>query len=177
MGGGVPITGILRLIQDRLFSGYIRALVAEEMRTYLKQRSLCEYSVFGDESRLEIAPTAVVNNALFNLSSGGVRVEDCAFFGHNVSLLTGTHDVCKLNEERQRAVPSSGRDIVIGRGAWVASNATILGPCVIGEHAVVAACSLVSEDVPPYTIVSGAPARVVSTIDERCANRASDPTG
>src|SRR5215204_3131330 len=48
--------------------------------------------VYGDPARLHIAPTAVVNNALFNLSSGEITVGDYAFFGHNVSVLTGTHD-------------------------------------------------------------------------------------
>ncbi len=171
------IKRILRLIRNRLLDGYIRAVVAEEMQDYLKRRSLHEYSVYGDEDRLEIATTAVVNNALFNLSSGRVRVEDYAFFGHNVSLLTGTHDYCKLDRERQRAVPTSGHDIMIGRGAWLASNVTVLGPCTVGEHAVVGACSLVCENVPPYAIASGVPARVVSTLDKLCANLPAEPQG
>jgi len=44
-------------------------------------------------------------------------------------------------------VPKTGRDVVIGRGAWVSSNALVLGPCRIGEHAVVAAASVVTADV------------------------------
>jgi acetyltransferase-like isoleucine patch superfamily enzyme len=43
----------------------------------------------------------------------------------------------------------------------------VLGPCRIGEHAVVAAGSVVRADVPPYTVVGGVPARVLSTITER----------
>src|SRR5919205_1101220 len=68
--------------------------------------------VYGDPARLHIHPTAVVNNALFNLSSGEVTVGEYAFFGHNVSILTGTHDWRKFGAERQVAVPHSGRDIV-----------------------------------------------------------------
>lgn len=60
------IKRILKLIRDRLLAGCIRTVVTEEMQAYLKRRSLYQYSVFGDESRLEIASTAVVNNALFN---------------------------------------------------------------------------------------------------------------
>lgn len=120
--------------------------------------------VYGDPARLHISPTAVVNNALFNLSSGKVTVGDYAFFGHNVSVLTGTHDWTTFGAERQVAVPTSGRDVVIEEGVWVSSNAIVVGPCRIGAHAVVGVGSLVLRDVEPYTVVAGNPARVLRTI-------------
>jgi acetyltransferase-like isoleucine patch superfamily enzyme len=40
----------------------------------------------------------------------------------------------------------------------------VLGPVKIGDHAVVAAGSLVREDVEPYTVVAGRPAKVVKKI-------------
>ncbi len=120
--------------------------------------------VYGDPERLHIAPTAVVNNALFNLSSGHITVGEYAFFGHNVSVLTGTHDWTKFGAERQVAVPKSGRDVVIEEGAWVSSNAIVVAPCRIGAHAVVGVGSLVLRDVEPYTVVAGNPARVLRRI-------------
>ena len=120
--------------------------------------------IYGDPARLHIAPTAVVNNALFNLSSGEITVGEYAFFGHNVSVLTGTHDWTKFGAERQVAVPTSGRDVAIEEGAWVSSHAIIVAPCRIGAHAVVGVGSLVLKDVAPYTIVAGNPARVLRTI-------------
>ncbi|HEX8771404.1 MAG TPA: condensation domain-containing protein, partial [Acidimicrobiales bacterium] len=52
--------------------------------------------VHGDESRLHVDPSAVVNNALFNLSSGEITVGPHVIFGHGVSILTGTHDINKF---------------------------------------------------------------------------------
>ena len=123
-----------------------------------------KYLVHGDKARLRIHPTAVVNNALFNVGSGDISVGEYAFFGHNVSVLTGTHDINKFGRERQLAIPRAGRDIVIGEGVWLASNVMVLGPCVIGAHAVVGGGSLVIGDVEPYSIVAGSPARVLRTI-------------
>lgn len=120
--------------------------------------------VYGDPDRLHVATTAIVNNALFNLSSGEITVGDYAFFGHNVSVLTGTHDFTTFGAERQVAVPKSGRDVVIEEGAWVSSNAIVVAPCRIGAHAVVGVGSLVLRDVEPYTIVAGNPAKVIRTI-------------
>lgn len=131
--------------------------------------------VYGDERKLHVAETAVVNNALFNLSSGEITVGEYAFFGHNVSVLTGTHDWTTFGRERQTAVPKSGRDVVIEEGVWVSSNATIVGPCRIGAHAVVGVCSLVLGDVEPYTVVAGVPAKVLRTIP-RPGDPAADTT-
>jgi acetyltransferase-like isoleucine patch superfamily enzyme len=128
--------------------------------------------VYGDPARLHISPTAKVNNALFNLSSGEITVGDYAFFGHNVSVLTGTHDWTTFGAERQSAVPDSGRDVVIEEGVWVSSNAVIVAPCRIGANAVVGVSALVLGDVEPYTIVAGNPARVLRTIP-----RSSDSAG
>ena len=114
--------------------------------------------IYGDPARLHVHPTAVVKNALFNLSSGDVTVGRYAFFGHNVAILTGTHDINRFGRERQVAVPKHGRDVVVGEGAWLSSFAIVVGPCSIGEHAVVGVGSLVLHDVAPYTVVAGSPA-------------------
>ena len=136
--------------------------------------------VYGDPARLHISPTAVVNNALFNLSSGEITVGEYAFFGHNVSVLTGTHDWTTFGAERQVAVPESGRDVVIEEGVWVSSSAIVVAPCRIGAHAVVGVGSLVLRDVAPYTVVAGNPARVLRTIPrpgEAAAGNADPDSG
>jgi probable biosynthetic protein (TIGR04098 family) len=57
--------------------------------------------------------------------------------------------------------PYTRGDIVIGSDVWIASNAVVLSGVTIGDGAVVGAGSIVIEDVAPYTIVFGSPARVV----------------
>jgi acetyltransferase-like isoleucine patch superfamily enzyme len=120
--------------------------------------------IYGDPARLHIAPTAIVNNALINLSSGDVTIGEFAFFGHNVSILTGTHDWTTFGAERQVAVPTSGRDVVIEEGAWLSSSVIVVAPCRIGAHSVVGVASLVMGDVEPYTVVAGSPAKVLRQI-------------
>ena len=129
----------------------------------LKQ-GLHEYRVFGDAERLRLHETAWVNDAVFNTASGTITIEEHAFFGFGVQVLTGTHDISLRGAERVVAVPPEGRDIVIGPGAWVASGAIVLGPCTIGESAVVAAGAVVTGDVPALTVVGGVPARVLRPV-------------
>lgn len=64
---------------------------------------------------------------------------------------TGTHDWTHVGRKPVR----------VSNRAWIGFNATILKGVVVGEGAVVAACSVVTRDVPPYALVAGNPAKVI----------------
>jgi acetyltransferase-like isoleucine patch superfamily enzyme len=145
----------------------IDAIAGERVRHELaagRETELTTPRLWGPGERLHLSSTAVINDALLNTISGSITVEEHAFFGHGVALLTGTHDVSRTGLERQLAVPSEGRDIVVEAGAWIASRAIVLGPCRIGANAVVAAGAVVSTDVPAGAIAAGVPARLVGHI-------------
>jgi acetyltransferase-like isoleucine patch superfamily enzyme len=53
------------------------------------------------------------------------------------------------------------RPISIEDGVWIGAGAIVLGGVTVGHHSVIAAGAVVTEDVPPYVVVAGVPARVV----------------
>jgi len=62
--------------------------------------------------------------------------------------------------------------ITIGHDVWIGWNATILPGVTIGDGAIIAAQSVVTSDVEPYTIVGGNPARLIKRrFDEDAAKR------
>lgn len=142
----------------RRLAAWREAIVAEAVARS-RYEALREHQLFGDPDRLRIAPTALVNDALFNTISGTVTVADHAFFGHGVAVLTGTHDTGQTRAARQVAVPDTGCDVVIEAGAWLSSRVTVIGPCRIGADAIVAAGAVVTGDVAPGARVGGVPAR------------------
>jgi len=56
--------------------------------------------------------------------------------------------------------------VVINDKSWIGFNTIILKGVTIGEGAIVGAGSVVTKDVPPYTIVAGNPARIIREIPE-----------
>lgn len=57
--------------------------------------------------------------------------------------------------------PDTNGDVVIGNDVWIGSKATIMSGVTIGDGAVIAACRCVTQDVAPYAIVGGNPARLL----------------
>lgn len=81
----------------------------------------------------------------------GVTIEDEVFIGHGVMF---------INDKYPHAIGDwKLLKTVIKKGASIGSNATILGGITIGEGALVGAGSVVTKDVPAYTVVAGNPAK------------------
>ncbi len=52
-------------------------------------------------------------------------------------------------------------DIIIGNDVWIGYEAVIMSGVTIGDGAIIGARSVVTKDIPPYTIVGGVPARQI----------------
>ena len=89
----------------------------------------------------------------------GVMLEDNVFVGPNVVF---------TNVRRPRSeFPAFGyENTTIKKGATIGANATIRCGVTIGEYAFVAAGAVVTKDVPPYKLVMGNPARIISTVNK-----------
>ena len=125
-----------------------------------------KHEIFGPHARLINNSGNSLWNTLCDTVSGTITIEKDAFFGFNVMLLAGTHDINKTGKDRANSVPTTGCDIVIGEGVWVASGAIILGPCDIGKNSVVAAGAVVtSGKYPENSVLMGVPAKNVKSIN------------
>lgn len=57
--------------------------------------------------------------------------------------------------------PVTKKKITLEDEVWIGANAVVVAGVTIGKHSVVAAGSIVTKDVPPYTVVAGNPARII----------------
>lgn len=88
----------------------------------------------------------------------GIEIEDDVFIGPNA---TFTNDLFPRSGNRNFELQKT----YIKKGASIGANATILAGITIGEHAMVGAGSVVTNDVEANTIVIGNPARVLRKIE------------
>ena len=88
-------------------------------------------------------------------SLGEIEIGERATISQEAYLDTASHDFS------QPALPLTTAKIVIGADAFVGARAFILPGVTIGDRAVVGACSVVTEDVPPDVVVAGNPCRVL----------------
>ena len=67
--------------------------------------------------------------------------------------------------------PPSAQPVIIEDDVVIGANAVVLEGVRVGKGAVVAAGAIVIEDVAPYTVVGGVPARVLKELDEKTKSK------
>lgn len=63
--------------------------------------------------------------------------------------------------KKTKAFRKKANEVKIGNDVWIGLNVTVLQGCHIGDGAVIAAGSVVTKDVLPYSVVGGVPARII----------------
>lgn len=96
-----------------------------------------------------------------------IEIGDHVMIAANCALYSYDHGVAADTPIRRQPLTSKG-PIIIKDEAWIGTGVIILSGVTIGEGAIIGAGSVVTKDVPDYTIAIGNPARVVKKrpIDE-----------
>ena len=93
---------------------------------------------------------------------GNLSIGDRVSIAPRVTIVTSSHP----NASRIRSVaPVAKGSVRLGDDAWLGAGAVVLPGVTIGRGAVVAALSVVAEDVPELTVVGGQPARVLRKLE------------
>lgn len=95
------------------------------------------------------------------LDTSLVIIGDRVQMGPNVSIYTATHDTSVLS---RRKYVEFGHPVRIGDDCWIGGNVIILPGVTIGEGTTIAAGSIVTKDIPPFSVAMGSPCRVKRTI-------------
>lgn len=114
----------------------------------------------GPEGTLDIGKQVRLNYGVSVAAMGSVRIGDRVRIGPYVMILDtefhGTYD--------RDAMPAP-KPVIIEDDVWIGAKATILPGVTVGRGSIVGVSSVVSSDVPPYTVVLGIPARPVRKLD------------
>ena len=101
--------------------------------------------------------------AIDDYETGMVEIGDRASIAPNVTFVAVSSPNNSLLGTRT-SMPKKGK-IVVGQDAWIGAGAVILPSVTIHRCSVVAANAVVVEDVPPFCIVAGVPAKVIKRVE------------
>ena len=132
----------------------------------------------GPAGRVILEPFSLVHGARF-ICDSMITIGEHTLISWNVVLMDNyrlspdfVERRCQLEgaaSREGRFIESKGigRRIEIGRNVWISFDSCVLPGVSIGEGSIVGARSVVTEDVPPYTVVAGNPARIIRSLSPR----------
>ena len=93
-----------------------------------------------------------------------ITIGNDVWTGHHVYITDQNHGYEDVSRPiSQQSQPE--RAVVIGDGSWLGYGAVVLPGVTIGKHVVIGANSVVTHDIPDYSVAVGSPARVVRRHD------------
>lgn len=139
-----------------------------------------ELLTFAHGGEIRIGEYCYIGEGTRIWSARNIRLGNRVLIAHNVTIMDSlTHPVgASARHEHFRHIITTGhprdldlgeRAVEVGDDVWIGCTSIILRGVSLGKGSIVGAGSVVTEDVPPWTIVGGNPARVIRDLgaDER----------
>jgi acetyltransferase-like isoleucine patch superfamily enzyme len=95
-----------------------------------------------------------------NVVIGPVEIGNNVIFAQHVGILAMNHGYADI-QTPIRDQKCTADLIRIEDNCWIGTNAVVISGVTIGRHSVIAAGSVVTKDIPPYSVAAGNPARII----------------
>lgn len=123
----------------------------------------CDYG-----SHIEVGKNFFANYNCTMLDVGRIRIGDNVQLAPNVAIYTAGHPV---HPATRNTLYEYGIDVTIGNNVWIGGNVVICPGVTIGDNTVIGAGSVVTKDIPAWTVAAGNPCRVIRNITEADRNK------
>ncbi len=97
--------------------------------------------------------------------AGNITLEDDILIGPDVFITDHNHGMDPDFPDGYSKQPLIVKDVIIEKGVWLGQRACVLPGVTVGSHSIIGANSVVTRDVPPYSMAVGCPARIVKHWD------------
>lgn len=152
-------------------SQYFRKLILKyifRMKISLKTVLYSGFKI-SNASKIEVGASSVIGHNVTLDGRAGIDIGENVNISSEVMIWTEQHD---YNDPNFKIV---GGKVIIEDFVWISARAIILPGVKIGKGAVVAAGSVVTKNIPPYSIVAGVPARIIGKREKNLNYNPSKP--
>ena len=164
---------LLRITKNIIFSNSLRMwLYRDMMRMKMGQDCIIwGGNKFNDVSKFSMGNNVIIGPNNVFLIRGGIKI------GDNVNISGFSFFISQEHDINDPFGHTSLKEIIVEDNSWIATGSTIMPGVKIGKGAVVASGSVVTKDVPNFTVVAGNPAKKIKMRSEDIRYRLNDTKG
>jgi len=141
----------------------------EDGRLEVGEGTLFEPGVWvtlGDQARVRIGAGSFLNLGVMVAAHDLVEIGDHCMFANGCFVTDANHRFDDLTQPVTWQGFTSKGPTRIGDNVWCGANVVVTSGVTVGERCVIGANSVVTEDLPPFAIAAGAPAKVLRTFGD-----------
>lgn len=147
---------------DRADFEGLKAVAKELLQTeedpFINPPFYCDYG-----NHIKVGKNFFANYNCTILDVSKVTIGDNCQFAPNVAIYTAGHP---LHPDSRNSLYEYGIDVTIGDNVWLGGNVVVCPGVTIGSNCVIGAGSVVTRDIPEWSLAAGNPCRVIRKITE-----------
>ena len=136
----------------------VKELLGKSEGAFINPPFYCDYGF-----NIEVGKNFYANYNCTILDVGKVTIGDNCMFAPNVAIYTAGHPI---HPDSRNSMYEYGIQVSIGDNCWLGGNTIVCPGVKIGNNVVIGAGSVVTKDIPDWSIAAGNPCRVIRRITE-----------
>lgn len=139
-------------------AGIVKELLGKSEGAMINPPFYCDYG-----NHIEVGKNFFANYNCTILDVAKVVIGENCLLAPNVAIYTAGHPV---HPETRNTMYEYGIEVTIGDNVWIGGNSVICPGVYIGDNCVIGAGSVVTKDIPKWSIAAGNPCKVIRKITE-----------
>ena len=136
----------------------VKELLGQSEGAWINPPFYCDYGF-----NIEVGKNFFANYNCTMLDVAKITIGENCFMASNVAIYTAGHPI---HPDSRNSMYEYGIPVTIGDNVWIGGNTVICPGVTIGSNCVVGAGSVVTKDIPDWSVAAGNPCRVIRKITD-----------
>ncbi len=136
----------------------VKELLGRSDGAWINPPFYCDYGF-----NIEVGRNFFANYNCTMLDVGKITIGDNCFMASNVAIYTAGHPI---HPDSRNSMYEYGIPVTIGDNVWIGGNTVICPGVTIGSNCVIGAGSVVTKDIPDWSVAAGNPCKVIRKITD-----------